>query len=131
MSTEELKSGLHTTLDGVDYRLVSTFGWSVWSPTPAPGFTKRPGKTGYFRAIDTRERLPCFDIANRGTYRGIAVEVGSSTKGRVAAYASDPRAGSAGFTQQGRSEWVALIDRSDPDLTFAERRTPVPPPWLR
>lgn len=130
MPADELKSGLHSVLDGVDYRLVSTFGWSLWSLTPAPGFTKRPGKTGYFRTISAKENLPCFHIDNRGTYRGIAVDVGSSTKGRVAAHASDSRAGSAGFTQQGRSEWVKLIDRSDPDLHFEEIRTPIPAPWL-
>jgi hypothetical protein len=33
--------------------------------------------------------------------------------------------------QQGRAEFVRLIDRTDPDLSFEEVRTPVPAPWLR
>lgn len=123
-----MKHGLHGALNGVDYKLVSTFGWSLWSLDPAPGFTRRPGKTGFYRAVD--KDMPCFDIDHRGTYRGIPVDVGSSTGPQVTLSSSDRRAGAAGFIQKGRAEWMRVADRSDPELQFEEVRTPVPAPWF-
>ncbi|WAA65587.1 hypothetical protein [Microbacterium oxydans] len=127
---DDLKSGLFALLDGAEYEVVSTFGWSLRSWTPAPGFTKRAGKTGYFRAIDRKEGLPVFRIAHGGTYAGVPIQIASSGDGRVVAASHDPGAGDAGFTQHGRSEWYKTIDRSDPKLRIETTRTPVRAPWL-
>lgn len=128
---DDLKSGLFAVLDGMEYKVVSTFGWSLHSWTPAPGFAKRPGKSGYFRAIDRDEDLPLFRVAHRGTYSGVPIQVASSDGGRVLAASSDPRAGDLGFTQHGRSEWLKTIERSDPKLRIETTRTRVSAPWAR
>ncbi len=126
----DLKSGLFAVLDGVEYRIVSTFGWSLWSLTPAPGFTKRPGKTGYYRAIDRQEELPFFRIAHGGTYSGVPIQIASAGGGRVLLGSSDRAAGEAGFTRDGRNEWHKTVDRSDANLRIETTRTPVRAPWL-
>lgn len=127
---DDVKSGLFALLDGVEYEVVSTFGWSLRSSTPAPGFTKRAGKTGYFRAIDRQEDLPVFRISHQGTYSGIRIHLVSRGGDRVIVASSDPGAGDAGFTQHDRREWFKTIDRSDPNLRLETTRTPVRAPWL-
>jgi hypothetical protein len=130
MTTDKLVSGLHTRFRGVEYRIVSTFGWSLWSPTPASGFSTMPGKSGYYRRIEGDPTLPCYRVRNIGSYRGVPVEVTESSHGRFLLAASDARAGSVGFSQQGRGEWVLFVNHGDEDLRYTTTRSPVAAPWL-
>ena len=126
-----LQSGLHSRLDGVEYQVTSTFGWSLWSLAPAPGFTRRPGKTGYYHPIERNGRFPCSSISTLGSYRGVPVDVSGGGPGGYLLSTSDDRAGNAGFSQRGRAEWIKNVALDDRDLRYSTIRTPVPPPWER
>lgn len=129
MSSDEVRHGRYVRLNGTEYKVVSKGGWALWSPTPAPGFEKRGG-SGFVRAVRPGERLECFRITNRGTYRGIPVEVLPSSAGRVMMVTRDARARDAGFDTLDRHDLVKVVPRSDRELRFTTTKTPEPGPWM-
>lgn len=129
-----LAPGLYARLDGVDYRLESRGGrWALWTGRQTPGFTPtgftKGGTRRFFRTIAPDERLECFRVASHGTYRGLTVEIMTSSPATIMAVSRDPRSQDDGFTSVDRDQWGRLLSRDDPHLHVTTTRTTVPAPW--
>lgn len=124
-----MPAGLYVRIGAAEYRVIRAGGWALWSPKPATGFAKVAGVRGYVRSIAPGERLDCYRVAQRGTYRDVPVTAYPSSEAQVMVTSRDPRAVGLGFDPAERQEWVKVVQPSDQHLRFTTTRTPERAPW--
>lgn len=126
-----LKNGLYATVGGVEYPLQPVDGsWCLLSLASMSDPRWYPFSNALWVCPVTAAEVDRVDdVINRGTYRGVAVEVGSRPLGGYEVTSNDVEAAVAvGMSQSDRTFARASVAVDDPDLVFHEERTEVPFP---
>ncbi|GLY47682.1 hypothetical protein [Lentzea sp. NBRC 102530] len=88
------------------------------------------GRRTFTRQLTHEDVLECYDLARPGTYRGLVVEVSTTTAGAYVVTTRDPGASAEGFERRDhRTPLEKEIAFEDTELEFTTTLTPVPMPW--
>ncbi|MEU7479771.1 hypothetical protein AB0A63_27530 [Lentzea sp. NPDC042327] len=115
----------------VAYRLLhSPDKWWIASDHAVDESFTRTGRRYFVKHLGPDDVLDCYDLARPGTYRGLAVEVLTTTPQAYVVTTLDQRAGAEGFARADhRGPLEKLVAFDDPELRFTTELTPVRAPW--